>query len=329
MNFDDIYNDYNVIFLTKFGSHLYGTDTPESDTDYKGVFIPTKEQMMLGNFPKQVSFDSNTSNEKNGKDDVDCQLYSLHYFLELLIKGETVALDMIHSTIHHSHGGSVLYYDANWSYIYGKRRFFYTKNMKSFMGYCKKQAAKYGMKGSRINSAQKLLDFLNTKDDNQKLSEFWESLPTDEHSSFSTCSSHNPDIRLFNFCGKQLQETIKVSYAKDMVQTFLSKYGDRARKAAKNEEVDWKAMSHAIRATVQLEEIYTTGDLKFPLKHAEYLKLVKQGELDFSNSVMPTLEDGIERVEKLAEQSKYPEKVKSNFVNQIIFDVLENYYGEW
>jgi predicted nucleotidyltransferase len=323
MDFKEIYDNYNVIFLTKFGSHLYGTDTPESDADYKGVFIPTKEQIMLGNIPKQVSFDSNTSNQKNSKDDIDCQLYSLHYFLELLRKAETVALDMIHST------EQVIHKTIHWDYIYDRRRFFYTKNMKAFMGYCKKQAAKYGMKGSRINSAKKLLDFLNTKDDNQRISEFWEQLPTDEHSTFSTCSPHNPDIRLFNFCGKQLQETIKVSYAKDIVQSFLDKYGDRARKAANNEEVDWKAMSHAIRATLQLEEIYTTGDLKFPLKDAEYLKLVKQGQLDFKGSVLPTLEDGIERVEKLAEQSNYPENIKSNFVNLIIIDVLENYHGEW
>jgi len=320
MNFKEIYDNYNVIFLTKFGSHLYGTNTPESDVDYKGVFIPTKEQIMLGNIPKQVSFDSNTSNEKNSKDDIDCQLYSLHYFLELLRKGETCALDMIHST------EQVIHKTIHWDYIYDRRRFFYAKNMKAFMGYCKKQAAKYGMKGSRINSAQKLLDFLNTKDDNQRLSSFWNELPVDKNMSYLIGGS---TIRKFIFCGKQLQNTVKVSYAKDMIQSFLDKYGDRARKAAKNEDVDWKAMSHAIRAALQLEEIYTTGDLKFPLKHAEYLKLVKQGKLDFKGSVLPTLEEGIERVEKLAEQSKYPDSVKSNYVNGITFNVLENYYGEW
>lgn len=28
-----------LLFKTKFGSHLYGLDTPNSDTDYKGVVI--------------------------------------------------------------------------------------------------------------------------------------------------------------------------------------------------------------------------------------------------------------------------------------------------
>jgi predicted nucleotidyltransferase len=28
----------------KFGSHLYGLNTPTSDVDYKGIFMPTLEQ---------------------------------------------------------------------------------------------------------------------------------------------------------------------------------------------------------------------------------------------------------------------------------------------
>lgn len=29
-----------------FGSFLYGTDTPESDKDYKGVFLPSWEEIL-------------------------------------------------------------------------------------------------------------------------------------------------------------------------------------------------------------------------------------------------------------------------------------------
>lgn len=214
-----------------------------------------------------------------------------------------------------------------WSGIYDHREAFYTRNMKAFMGYCRKQAAKYGMKGSRINSAQKLLDFLDTKNEDQRLSEFWVDLPTDEHLTFATRSHSNPGIKQFNFCGKTLQETIKVGYAKDMIQTFLDKYGDRARKAANNEEVDWKAMSHALRAALQLEEIYLTGDLKYPLTDATYLTEVKQGLLDFTSDVLPELEAAIVRVEKLAEESTYPGKVNQHLIESLILDTLDAAYG--
>ncbi len=49
-SFFDFIDEYDIIFLTKFGSHLYGTNTP----DYKGIFIPTKEQLLLCDFPKTV-----------------------------------------------------------------------------------------------------------------------------------------------------------------------------------------------------------------------------------------------------------------------------------
>lgn len=29
-----------------FGAHLYGTATPESDLDYKGIFLPAKEELL-------------------------------------------------------------------------------------------------------------------------------------------------------------------------------------------------------------------------------------------------------------------------------------------
>ena len=47
--------DVKVIMLCRFGSHLYGTDTPESDTDYKGIFMPTKEMVLLGKIPKSIN----------------------------------------------------------------------------------------------------------------------------------------------------------------------------------------------------------------------------------------------------------------------------------
>jgi predicted nucleotidyltransferase len=37
-----------IIVKMKFGAHLYGTATSDSDLDYKGIFLPTKEQLLLG-----------------------------------------------------------------------------------------------------------------------------------------------------------------------------------------------------------------------------------------------------------------------------------------
>ena len=56
----------NIIVQMLFGSHLYGTNTPNSDTDMKGIFMPEANQILLGNIPKCMNFNTKkNSSEKN------------------------------------------------------------------------------------------------------------------------------------------------------------------------------------------------------------------------------------------------------------------------
>jgi len=75
----------NLIFKAMVGSKLYGTDTPKSDRDYVGVFIPDKEYVMGLKNCDQVEIRSNPSDSgrRNDKDDTDCTLYSLPKFIKL------------------------------------------------------------------------------------------------------------------------------------------------------------------------------------------------------------------------------------------------------
>lgn len=40
-------NNAKIVYITLFGSKLFGTDNPNSDTDYKGIFIPSKRDVLL------------------------------------------------------------------------------------------------------------------------------------------------------------------------------------------------------------------------------------------------------------------------------------------
>lgn len=37
----------DFIFKMKFGSHLYSNNTADSDVDYKGVFLPSKKEILI------------------------------------------------------------------------------------------------------------------------------------------------------------------------------------------------------------------------------------------------------------------------------------------
>ena len=86
-----------IIVKMKFGAHLYGTATSDSDLDYKGIFLPTKEQLLLGCVPKSHNYSTGKDYSRNTKNDVDTELYSLHYFIKLACAGQTVAMDMLHA----------------------------------------------------------------------------------------------------------------------------------------------------------------------------------------------------------------------------------------
>lgn len=310
MDFTELQSKHNIIFICKFGSHLYGTDTETSDTDYKGIYIPSLDDCILNRIPKSLNLDTNKTDEKNSVNDIDCEIYSIQHFMELLRRGETVAIDMIHCNAENT-----VVTTPQFQYLQKIRSHFYTTDMKALVGYARRQAAKYGMKGSRIAAAKKLQEYLLQFDIDTRLTKYWDNMPKGEY--LGDVETVSGKVREYAFCGKRIQETVKVGYALKMVKNFLSSYGERARLAEQNKGVDWKALSHAIRAAMQLEEIYRTGDLIFPLQGRHTLKLVKQGQLDFKTTIA-LLENTISQVEQLAKEITLPAEVEQSYVDGVI-----------
>jgi predicted nucleotidyltransferase len=165
-----------MIVKMKFGAHLYGTATSDSDLDYKGIFLPTKEELLLGRVPKSRNYSTGKDNSRNTKNDIDTELYSLHYFIKLACDGQTVAMDMLHAP-----KSMILRKSKIWDEIVENKQKFYTKNLKSFIDYARRQASKYGIKGSRINAALQVLEILKKEDPSKKMRRVWRRLPRIEH----------------------------------------------------------------------------------------------------------------------------------------------------
>ena len=90
-------SSYRILYVTKMGSHLYGTNSENSDTDVKFIFLPSEEDCLLGIAAKNININSSNDKEANTKDDVDIQGWSLQFFIDLLRKGDTNALDVLYS----------------------------------------------------------------------------------------------------------------------------------------------------------------------------------------------------------------------------------------
>lgn len=312
----------NKIVEMTFGSHLYGTNSPTSDLDIKGIYMPTKREIFLSNFPKVVNQSTKKdSTVKNTSDDVDKEFYSLHYFVDLAAKGETVALDMLHAP-----KSALISTSSNWEFLQSQRSIFYTKNLKSLVGYARKQAAKYGVKGSRLAEARKVLEVLRSATQFSpftKISDILHNLPKGEHCGMQTIE----DVEFYQMCGKKFTLNASAAHYIPMVKNFIDEYGARARQAETNVGVDWKAVSHAFRAAFQVKSILLNGDFTYPLAETDYIRRVKSGVLSFKDEVGPTLDNLMDRVERLSLESKLPDHVDRDKVDDLLLKlVASNFY---
>lgn len=315
-----------------FGSHLYGTSTPESDVDFKEIYVPHARDILTGNVKEHMSKNTNKTSSKNTKDDVDHELYSLKYFFKLAADGETVALDMLHTP-----PSLVVKSDLPdvWKYIQDNRSRFYTTNMKSYLGYVRKQASKYGVKGSRLAVLRQALKRSNEWGryfDNGaviRLSHMKNVLPVGEFASWVETENEKTGKQTFyNLLDRKFQDTLTNKEFNAILVKLEENYGERARKAEANEGIDWKALSHACRGGLQLLEIYKTGDLVYPLQDAPFILDVKLGKHTFK-TVQEFLEDIVDQVEHASEQAAkngMQQKVDMSFWDDFLEQVyLENH----
>lgn len=308
----------DLLFKTKFGSHLYGLNTPSSDTDYKGIYMPTLSQLLLGTWPKSIRTSTGTAHTKNTSEDIDEEYYALPYFIKLAVEGDTTALDMLHAN-----KSSTLVTSPLWEELKSRRKEFYSRDMKALVGYAMQQAAKYGMKGTRLATMQDVLN--KSKHLVGKLRDVVHLLPQNEYCKVVLEPENAKQQPYYEVCGKKFLLNTQVQDLQFLMQEQLDKYGERARLAQANEGVDWKALSHALRVAYQMKSVYEDGDFEYPLKQSHFLRLVKAGEVDFSE-VKQVLESTLERVEELAKFSYMKEKI-----NRATWDqwLLDKYWEEY
>jgi hypothetical protein len=271
-----------LLFKTIFGSHLYGTDTPSSDRDYKGVFMESLEAIVLKKDRDVITESTGSSSRKNTAADIDTELKELRTFIKDCLDGQTYAYDMLFAPpdgwIHHT---------PIWESLLEHREKLLSKNLIPFVTYCRHQAGKYGLKGSRLGELLRLTEFLKTVSPKQTLADALQAFDYKDSEFLKPVSIYNKrlqkDEAMLEVLGKRFLMNSAVKIVTESLDILYEKYGSRARRAQQNDGVDWKAISHAYRVMYELEELMTTGKIIFPLRHAPFLKRVKQGEIDYTH----------------------------------------------
>lgn len=270
-----------LLYLTLFGSALYGTDAPgKSDLDIRGIFLPSLESLLLEKAPGGLHYSSGGGGRKNSAGDVDIDLWSAQrWLLELLPAGDMGALDLLFSP---SRADCALYKNPALGPAFAQPlRLVDTGNGAPYAAYSLRQGKKYGIKGSRLGALRAVRDRLRAQrpspQAHERLGDYLDViLAACADGRFCSVERAGGEETL-HLCGKLHPLTIRMPEFIKRVEDDLRRYGARAEEPGVD-EIDFKALSHALRAQDQLEELLLTGKIVFPLKKREELRAVKAGK---------------------------------------------------
>lgn len=299
-------SNYTTIVKTVHGSHLYGLNTPTSDLDQKQVFVINDiRDVILGRGRE-------ATREQNEK--LDLESMSLHKFFEGLSRGEMIAVDIIHTPEEF-----ILEKDPVWNEIRTMRDQFYTKGMKSYMGYIKSQYFGFKQRVENLATLNRIKSILEASDPNAVLGKLWDYLPIKKD--FQIVEKDGG--MFYVVMDHHFLITQKIRGVHTVICSMIeNRFGKRIKNALVD-GFDWKGLSHALRATYQLQDIYTEGDIVFPFTgdRRRFLLDVKTGQVP-GEQVVEIIDERIEYVTQLSEQSDYPEKIPRTLWEDVLVEII-------
>ena len=313
----------DLIVEMRFGSHLYGTETADSDLDLKGVYLPEARDILLQRVTATVtSSRAKAAGEKNTAEDEDTEVYSLQRYLQLLADGQTVALDMLFAP----EAVMTIEPSSLWREIQDNGDRLISRRATAFVQYCRRQANKYGTKGSRVAGARRALALLTDAQARLGRTAKLEVIAKDL-TDLATNTEHiglvdlpvasDRSLRHLEVCDRKISFTATLKTACEIAQRLVDEYGQRSLHAERNQGVDWKALSHAVRVGREALELFRTGRITFPLPYASHIQAIKRGAIPYL-TVASEIEQLLEYVEAAAAASRLPEMPDLTLVEDLV-----------
>lgn len=274
-----------IIFECYVGSHLHGTNRPDSDNDFMGVFLPSTEDLLsLNNCPSEWSVNNKVSTgPRNNELDVDKKYYSLQRFLKLVGDGQSTQLEMLYAP-----DNKIITSTPEWNKISNNKEMFISdKSIQPFVGFALAQSYKAEIKGSNLVLIRNVIKQLKTENQYKKL----EDIKFVDNVEVITSEGGLPAIKI---AGRVFEFTQQVRNVLRKLEGLESRYGTRSEVAAEN-GYDWKSLSHAYRLIFQAKTLKTEGKLTFPLpkEQIDVIMSIKSGKYiaDFNTEIQDMLTD--------------------------------------
>lgn len=335
----------DVMFQVKYGSKLYGTNTPTSDTDLKSIYLPAIDDMLLGKkmsiFKTRVDVNGVAVPDKDPMPDngVENEYFPFQTFVRDFVNGQTYALEIAWAIYYNGPEAPDFQSQREYNIVLEMIAKFGNSEVYSMTGFAQKQTLDYVYRGERLNEATVLLNIIVELTKNvgtavvPRMDTSWSETETylDELArrtglSIGSTVNNNRTLRTLELNGRSYTETTTFEHVVQQLQKLVVSYGVRTNAAAKA-DVDFKSLSHAVRVYQQAIEILDTGKLTFPRKNAAELLTIKQGRADLEavKVQLKTLDaEVLAKLETSTVRKKTPELVAQS--EQWLLQVLRELY---
>jgi hypothetical protein len=355
LTFLEIHNNQSVMLLQVIsGSRAYGLDTPQSDTDIKGVFALPKREFYGLNYTEQVNSQTN-----------DIVYYELGRFVDLLMNNNPNLLELLATPEQF-----VLHKTPVISRL--KPEMFLSKLCcKTFAGYAQSQIHKAKGLNKKIfrpmeRERKTILDFcyiiegydavplskwlknngfrqeecglINVPHSRDMYAVFHQS-QTDEPMRGICGENSGGDVRLTSI-PKKIPPLALMSYNKDGYSSYCKDYAEYwdwvgRRNEARYENTlqhsknyDAKNMMHTFRLLAMAEEIATYQRINVFREHdREFLLKIRRGEFLY-DELLAKAEEKLVRIETLFTASNLPDIPDKTSVNESLVEMREDLYNE-
>lgn len=350
MTIDDLKSRNLIILECISGSRAYGLDTPESDTDIKGVFILPKDEYYGLNYIPQVSNESN-----------DEVYFELGRFMELLSVNNPNILELLNTP-----ESAVLYKhpfleEIKPELILSKLCFntfgkFAVAQIKKAKGLKKKIVNPVAKERKSILSfcyinhengsvpVEKLLEKNGWKQEHCGLANIPHmkdlyGLYYDEGSNFNGIyrKSDSTGVCLSSI-PKGMKQIALFYFNKDGYSTYCREYKDywdwvnkrndsRYENTMKHgKKYDAKNMMHTFRLLEMAIEIGKEHKVNVKRPNRDFLLGIKSGKYEYDELLNMAEEKQLE-MEKAFENSKLPEKTDLQLINDLAYRLREKFYS--
>jgi hypothetical protein len=316
------------LFECIVGSKLYGTNLPQSDDDFAGIFLPNLDDLYgMRTPPEEFKLNNKVSDgAKNQAGDVDRKFVSFKRFLTMVSQGQSLQTEMLFVPDSH-----IIFKSGDWNTLKEKIIKFGVskKSVQPFIGFCIAQAHKSTVK---IDNLRKIWSLIRTFEEYPTMTKIplWQLMsPKDDTTVMIgetelTVVLDEKGLPMLSIAGRHFHTSVSGLFMKKALDIMASKYGERAKSSA-TYPVDRKSLVHAYRMIFEAEELLSTGRITLPLNDDKraFLMEIRAGKRDDDDHFF-ILHQAADDIRDAAKTSNLPDSPDLESLNQLCIEYLQS-----